>query len=61
MIPGCEQSSMLTKVEPEYGVFSKETYCSDMDYSDPEKASWLVIGEVAVILTFLPDSSIITD
>lgn len=52
---------MLTKVEPEYGVFSKETYCSDMDYSDPEKASWLVIGEVAVILTFLPDSSIITD
>lgn len=34
MILGCEQSSMLTRVDPENGVFSSETYCSGMDCSD---------------------------
>lgn len=42
IILGCEQSSMLTRVDPENGVLSSETYCSDMDCSDLRIATSVV-------------------
>ena len=33
---------MLTKVDPEKGVFSNETYCSGMDYSGLKLVSMFI-------------------
>ena len=36
---------MLTKVDPEYGRFSSEMYCSDMGYSETNIANCIMIAD----------------